>query len=245
MYTSEDNELPSVVCSELAFDETSGLVTPMRNESPLAVNDRARKNVFIIDYDDTILCSSHLARLGLHINSDLSAVTGTFANDMADLTESSIKLINSMAAVGSVYIVTNSDDGWVDSMTRKFLPGLEPVINEKVVKIVSAKRYAPLFPNCFSLWKKIVIFDLVIGENSWSAADGTSKLHLYSFGDSPDEKEAAEDISNCVSNIICKTVQFIAVPTVNHLITQQKYLLSLLDEIVKDENHVNQRFYIK
>lgn len=71
--------------------------------------------VFILDWDDTLLCTSFLSALSF---SDISHETKEMIKKLDDIV---VKLINQAVSRGVMYIITNATKGWVQHSSKLYL----------------------------------------------------------------------------------------------------------------------------
>ena len=72
-----------------------------------------RKTVFFFDYDDTILCSSFLAKSGFRVNGD-KVIPENIRSNIKDLENACIHLVQLAQRYGDIYCVTNAELSWVE-----------------------------------------------------------------------------------------------------------------------------------
>jgi hypothetical protein len=110
--------------------------------SSLNLKDLSPKNNLIIfDWDDTLMCSTFLV--------DSPTITEENKKEIKDLETNVIKLLDKCINNADVYIITNSEDGWVKESTNLYYPNLgkEGLLN-KLTIIVYRWRDAPNFGFC-------------------------------------------------------------------------------------------------
>jgi len=91
--------------------------------------------LFIFDWDDTLFFTSHLnpseENLFLYINSKEQKMMSTI--------EFYIKqILNKALSKGTVLIITNSSEGWVEACVKFYYPNLIPIL--RYVNIISARH---------------------------------------------------------------------------------------------------------
>ncbi len=192
------------------------------------MNENIRYNIFIVDYDDTILPSTFINTLGIDINTQFS-IPLNIIHELAILSNLLIKFFDKMLEYGKIYIVTNANIPWVHITCSKFLPLLYyKIFNNPNIVIISAKTlYEYIFPNEPIQWKNYVIRNILIDNQ----CNNMNNLHLISFGDSIIEKIAVEDATIDFLNI-AKIIKLVEEPSILNLIYQYTNILSTLDEIV-------------
>jgi hypothetical protein len=132
-----------------------------------------------------------------------------------------------------LYIVTNSQGGWLEKTSAKYLPGTHFFIeqhnndNYNFCIISSRSSFEGLFPNDPIAWK-ICAFKKILEEKSKTGR----VAQIISYGDGIAEKMALLNVSK--KNGICgKSIQFLDSPTqVTEIIAQIDLVFQTLDEIL-------------
>merc|ERR1719204_2919045 len=89
------------------------------------------QTVVFFDWDDTLLCTSHL---GAYADDNVPTL---LQQQLEDLEASVRRLLELAARLGRVIIVTNAEEGWVQQSAARFLPGLAPALEG--VPVLSAR----------------------------------------------------------------------------------------------------------
>jgi len=87
--------------------------------------------VIFLDWDDTLLCSSYLSGQGYRLDSELES-SSPIDRELKELESSVIGLLRLAMTFGDVHVVTNAETGWVQLSAKKFLPGVVPVLDQKL-----------------------------------------------------------------------------------------------------------------
>ncbi|KAL8450155.1 hypothetical protein Emag_003399 [Eimeria magna] len=120
---------------------------------PLAQLSRGplHAGVLIFDWDDTFFPNSWLAGRNLSLGSDPSEYQED-APLLRKLMRSGRRVLKAALCIGSVVLVTNAAQGWIEETCKKFLPGLWPTVEP--LRRVSARFHFDS-PSCESpfLWK--------------------------------------------------------------------------------------------
>ena len=75
------------------------------------------------------------------------------ANKLRELDDVAVQLIAKSKTLGTVYIVTNAAEGWVELSGNRFLPKVYQELQQGV-KIISARaHYERQFPRNYQKWK--------------------------------------------------------------------------------------------
>jgi hypothetical protein len=178
------------------------------------------ETVFIFDWDDTLLCTSWLNYRG----SD-KTVTQEMLDRCAELSKIVKKILIHARLLGRIYIVTNSQKGWVEDSCSIFMPDL--MKNIESIPIIYAqernsKHTSPI------LWKQLTFIDELKG-----VFQGAK--NIISIGDGEAEQEAMRSITRIFKglalDVVTKSVKLIERSTPPRLIQQlnavQAVLLSL------------------
>jgi len=195
----------------------SGGISPL-TPSPLshASGDRfARRNVFLFDWDDTLLCSSalRLAPPSMDVLRQIEAAAES--------------LLLTAMSMGETLIVTNGTESWVPDSAARFLPGLLRTLSN-VTTVSARSRYEHLHPEDPFAWKREAFRDL-LSEQKYEESSpasllsdyGASDMNLIVIGDSWYEMEAARSTLSLPCAPACvKTVKFKEVPTAQELLGQ-------------------------
>ncbi|GMH68112.1 hypothetical protein TrST_g11434 [Triparma strigata] len=108
-------------------------------------------SILIFDWDDTICPSSAIDVHKAHTLADFPPTDKKFFQEISKVASKTLSLA---AELGTVLIITNSDDGWVRFSAEKFLPDLLPSLDSPSIEIVSARtRYESLYPGQPLCWK--------------------------------------------------------------------------------------------
>ena len=163
--------------------------------------------VFFFDYDNTLFPTSVV------VSNELAE------RDRPDLEKRFIDTINLAKKFGLVYIITNSEDGWVKLSAKNHLPGILSVLNE--TPIISARSNYEELSDDPIMWKyhamdsvlKNILCCPMFGPKGW-------ENHVVSIGDSTHERDALFKIGKKYTDITTKSVKFVQDPTVVQLIKQ-------------------------
>jgi len=188
--------------------------------------EKDTENVIILDWDDTILCSSSLSSRGYRLDTPLERPclangNGSQMTPEATLLDLQLRAIEQVAvtlltlalaaAPNAVHIITNAETGWVQLSAQKFIPGVVPLLSK--VKILSARStYESLFPDAPLKWKLSAIQDKIlknIPENK--------EKNVLSIGDSHVEREAVRAATKIMARTRTKTVKFAERPSMEQL----------------------------
>ena len=177
------------------------------NSKPKKIN-----NIFIFDWDDTLLCTSVLGPNG-------------YFDDDFEIPEATLKKIKTLEIhvknilvkaleKGDTYIITNSELDWIEYSCQRFFPNVYELI--KKIKIISARDlYEKKYPHDYKIWKVKVFNDIIIKNYSLNLP-----TNIMSFGDSSYEIDAAFDMASKFKNGFIKAIKFKEYPLISDIIRE-------------------------
>ena len=187
-------------------------------------NKEAIKNntIFIFDWDDTLFFTTHLnpskEELFLYVNSKEKKMMSTIEFYIKQI------LIKALSK-GTVLIITNSSEGWVEACVKFYYPNLIPILTN--VNIISARQlYSDKYPGKPLIWK-IKAFDDLRSKFNFEKCHITN---IVSIGDNNSEIIATQKLGEKINNCIVKTIKFREEPNLQELIKQ---LILINDEILR------------
>lgn len=143
---------------------------------------------------------------------------------MDALTSNVAALLTSARQMGSVFIITNGEEGWVEHCIHNYMPKLVPVV--KGIPVISARSlYETLYP--LKQWKVQAFLAL---QKTFFTEPITS---FVSIGDSILEKEAARITGQVFPNAVVKTVKFVENPSPRELSRQLQLVGEKLQKVVE------------
>jgi hypothetical protein len=108
------------------------------------------KNIFIYDWDDTLLCTSYFKKNDIF--TDNFFLTTNDKKQLNNLEKKVYDLLKLSIENGTTYIITNSADGWIQWSVEKFYPTLYPLLDKLIIK--SARSlYEKKYPGNLKKWK--------------------------------------------------------------------------------------------
>ena len=187
----------------------------------------------IIDWDDTICPSTHLASLGLRVD-DVDHLSDDLRADLEELEDAAIGILKEALRFGTVIIITNAEAGWVEMSGQRFLPRVIKFMDHADIKVVSARTaYECDFPNSPVNWK-VAAFSAEVHEMFLHDDD----LNLLVLGDSVSERDAAHSLVHQLPTSRIKTVKFVERPSIDQLRRQTELVRSSYRELC----HYNSSF---
>lgn len=159
---------------------------------PREERPRQHCTLIIFDWDDTLLCTSALQSGKPPSNQELLA-----------LEKEALKLLELAKTLGTVIIITNAIEGWVEHSCGRHLPTLAKHLSD--VEIISARaKFEERFPDDPTQWKVEAFCQ--VKENSQTIAN------LVALGDSTAEMAALHAMAKLYHISYTKTIKFKARP---------------------------------
>jgi len=181
---------------------------------------KKHQEIIILDWDDTLMCTSYLTRIGL-----MQLPEGAL-EPLRILDEKIAKFLEKAISFGRVVIITNAEEKWVAYTGLGYLPKSYQIIQENVEVISARARYQDEFPADTFRWKVEAFLDFR------KEFDDNVIANIVSIGDSRAEMEAARCLGEQMSHSIVKTVKFKNNPGVNDLIKQINLLNDRFEQII-------------
>lgn len=197
-----------------------------------------KRHVVLLDWDDSILPTSHLETLGLAGEAATAReVPHAIIRGLVRLEVRVLALLRRAVELGDVCIVTNAGTGWCEQSAARFLPGVAVFLRKHAIKIVSARsRYETQMASEPCEWKVHTFRDEVnsltceSGKGA-SSAETPEPLHVVVVGDALSDVYAAHALGTRPSTLI-KVVKLLETPTVGMLTNQLRVLVDNLDTIL-------------
>ena len=194
----------------------------------LNINKEEIKNntLFIFDWDDTLFFTSHINPS----KNNLFFYENKKEKKMMKAIEFYIEeILNKALSKGTVLIITNSSEGWVELCTKFYYPKLIPIL--KNIYIISARElYQEKFPLNPEYWKIKTFNDLKEKFNF----EECLVTNIICFGDDNNEIIAAKKLGENINNCLIKTVKFRDKPS---LIDMIKQLILINEQILRVYNY--------
>ena len=188
--------------------------------------DKIFNNIFIFDWDDTLLCTSYLIPTGALTNMEVNRKDKAIISNLDSLAS---QLLSKTVDIGFVFIITNGAPGWVELSSVKFYPKTAEVL--KKTKIISARGLCEKkLPGDVRQWKTMA-FKYAIDSVDMQKNIPTN---ILCFGDSIIEMEASYNIKEYFSNAYLKTIKFKESPTHFELEKELRIISAQLDSILSN-----------
>jgi len=196
-------------------------------------NNQTKETVIIFDWDDTLLASSFLSSRGLRLDSDSSKLT-ELDSGLRELEQSVISVLTLALQYGSVNVITNAENGWVQLSAQKFIPAVVPILNK--VNILSARStFESRYPESPLKWKFYAF-----QERLQPVFNEAKKLkNILSFGDSHVEREAVRAVTRGAPNTRTKSVKFAERPSMEQLRRQIELVTNCFQYIHNHEGDLD------
>lgn len=202
-----------------------------RSLSDYSIGDK-EDPLIIFDWDDTLFPTTWLEKQELLLDHTVILEDEERA-ELSTLAERVICTLQTARACGTVVIVTNAMEGWVEVSCQRFMPSLWPYIAG--LRVVSARStYQDELP---TEWKCAAFADEVRAHYRMQVAG--ERRNVVSLGDSLNEQRALVAVTQGVPNCFAKSLKFMDEPHISQLIEQHEFLTSQLQEVVDHEGSLD------
>lgn len=199
----------------------------------------SHERLIIIDWDDTLLSTSHINKLKYHLGENIHT-DNSVKESLQDLEISIVNLLTRAKSYGKVCIVTNAEEGWVQMSCDKFCPKVAPMLAD--IDVISARsRYEIFCPENQTYWKVAAMQDCV--KKHFSSPDQIADF--ISFGDSMTERLAAKTVGGALPKAKTKIIKFCDSPTIDQLYKQQQAIYQSLPYVCVHSNNIDAILVIK
>ena len=190
---------------------------------------RNSNNLFIFDWDNTLLPTYYLAQENILNEKELPL---EYLSIFSLLEDCIYKLLKISIDKGEVYIITNSSIGWVEYSANKYFPSLVKLL--KNINIISAKdEFQNIFPDNKKIWKQQAFLSLkekiILNRIN----------NIICFGDSYIELEAGKKLASEVGKCFIKTIKFKEHPEPDDIIKQINLILNKFNYIYLKEKNLS------
>ena len=168
--------------------------------------------IFIFDWDDTLFFTTHLEPNKKNLLISGSPLEKRMMKTIEYYVE---EILIKALSKGTVLIITNSSEGWVEYCTYSYYPNLIPLL--KQINIISARAlYEKDFPSQPLTWKINAFNDLTKKFNF----EKCLLTNIICIGDDNIEIIAAKKLANNFDNCLIKTIKLREGPNLKELIKQ-------------------------
>lgn len=210
-------EVGTDLIAELALAETA------RNGEDFLLEQA----LIVLDWDDTVLPTTWLSRLGLLKDED-NIPSEEQQTQLTILADRAAETIEAAEEQGRVVIITNAQEGWVQHSCLRFLPSLAPLLRR--LPIISARTaFEPLGVNCPAEWKRRA-FEQEVEAFLKMFPDGTV-VSLVSIGDSSHERHALLKAVQRMPHCRAKSVRFAERPSIEQLIEEHDLMAGAMEDV--------------
>ena len=186
--------------------------------------DNIFNNIFIFDWDDTLLCTTYLVSTGALNEMEINKKDKEIISGLDILVS---KLLSKTIKLGFVFIITNGAPGWIELSSVKFYPETAKILEK--IKIITARGlYEKKLPGDMRQWKTLA-FKYAIDSMKIKRSIPTNIICL---GDSVTEIEASYNIKEYFHNAYLKTIKFKESPTHKELGKELKLVQTQIDSIL-------------
>ena len=142
-----------------------------------------------------------------------------------------LSLLKTAVSLGTVLIVTNAGDGWVELSSSRFLPAVRAFLeaNYRSINVISARaRYVDVYREDPLQWKARTFAD-ELDAFYHASSQPFHPLHVVVLGDSVGDRYAAHVAASALIEagkpIVLKVVKFLERPSIDQLCKELEVLL--------------------
>ena len=188
-------------------------------------------NIFIFDWDDTLMCTSYVAPHGILNLDEFKPADQT---NMKTLDQLVSTLLTKSLNHGKVFIITNAAYGWVEYSAKKLYPMTFNIL--KKIKIVSARGMCEKkYPGDYRQWKFKAFYETLKSSN----INFYKTANIISFGDSIIELESSHKLKEMFADAYIKTIKFKECPQPMELIKELKIISSQFEIITSNMRNLS------
>jgi len=220
-----------MVKARSSSDIRKGYIAKLRESEkllPQLTRPREAQTVTIFDWDDTLLCTTHLEMM----QRQQGSLPPQVREQLAALEAIVSQLLTAASANGKVFIITNASEGWVQHSSSMCFPNLQPLLAPVV--IISARAgFETQYPGDSHAWK-MHAFLKVQDQLQLEAV-----TNLVSVGDSHIEMDAVHLLGRSFAHALVKTVKLWERPTPYELQKQLEVVADKLPDIYTSGTTLN------
>lgn len=230
MQTAQDHDGTAARPKDLSEEGDGGSMCSASTASADAHDAHdADETLIVLDWDDTLLPTSWLRVHGTAVPPLPPSEDGTTTplsrrvlRRLADLDAAVVALLDALQCVGTLVIITNAAETYVELTAAAFLPGVARWLAAREVGIMSARSwYEAAFPTDVAAWKVHAFADVV---QAWRVSHGGAPpAHVISVGDSVYERAAAHALAQRAIRAV-KTIKLKESPTCRDMEAQVMFL---------------------
>ncbi|KAG7384373.1 hypothetical protein PHYPSEUDO_002634 [Phytophthora pseudosyringae] len=188
--------------------------------------------LIILDWDDTILPNTHLAKLGFSSEDETFEVPEECVPTLEELAKEAENFLNACLKTGPCCIVTNGLTGWVERSCQRFLPNAVPLLAH--MTIVSARsNFESVYPDRPIEWKIAAYRDLLAKRGFMQEPPAEEPRGVYvqrepqqviALGDSQVDRCAIQYVARRTPNTQLKSIKLLDNPSMTQLQKQLNLL---------------------
>mmetsp|Transcript_74105 Transcript_74105/g.208028 ORF Transcript_74105/g.208028 Transcript_74105/m.208028 type:complete len:243 (+) Transcript_74105:132-860(+) len=183
----------------------------------------------IFDWDDTLFPTSWLNERGQLAARGLDGLPESRRVALAALARVAGDALQQALVHGSVVIVTNAVEGWVQDSCRRFMPSLMPMLAQLTV-ISARSSFQPLGVSSPTEWKTLAFANEV---RAFCEHAGDQRCcSILAIGDSVHEHSALLQSTSEYEGCFAKSLKFAEKPSLQQLVEELRLVEGGLEEIV-------------
>ncbi|TNV80194.1 hypothetical protein FGO68_gene12863 [Halteria grandinella] len=192
-----------------------------------------KKSVIIYEWDNTLFPTSFLQHDTDLLKHKDSQIPIDLIEKLAKLENEIRLLLNASLEIGSVYIITNHHEGWIQNCTKRFYSGISDLIQSQTTCISGRDLYERLYPHNPPQWKIKAFHEAALSAHMNSDIDLHNIVCLSSNHLLDIEDAISKDSGLSLTHI--KTIQFKEDPSMHDMQKQIQSLLSTFKDITLQE----------
>ncbi len=190
------------------------------------------QNIFLFDWDDTIMFTSYLYPDGQYnkatLNNEDSLINKLNSGFLQILENQIIALLTKAISNGHTYIITNANSEWIEQSSKLVYPNLVKILKD-TINISARSWFEKEFPESPKSWKKACF------EEIGKVYDSSTQINLIVIGDGLNEMEAAYEFAKNIKSCFVKTIKLKKNPTPYILYKQFNLLLKDFSGFLNNE----------
>jgi hypothetical protein len=196
------------------------------------------QTILIFDWDDTMLPSTWVQKQGLRLDAD-TEVSDWQRSQLSEVATAATETLRLAKQLGTVVLVTNAEQGWIELSCQKFLPTLYPSLED--VRLLSARTTYEQLGLTSPLEWKLRAFESEIqriyGPTILTHLE--SRKNVLSLGDSVHEREALIRATAALPNCLWKSLKFVERPEIGQLCKQHSLVSNCFDRVVHHDGNLD------
>jgi len=195
------------------------------------------ETLLFFDWDDTLFPTSWLLQQRL---CDVAGVGEAMVNDdqqalLQKMADGVSRMLQEALQIGTVVIVTNAEQGWVEMSCSKWMPSVAHLLQN--VRIVSARSTYESKSWSPTEWKRLAF--VCEAELFYGATTDRQPRNIISLGDSLHEQLALMAMSEGMPNCYRKSLKFLPSPTIGQLIEQHEFVSGCLLDVAEQSDDLD------